>query len=281
MANHRLQIYIATHCVGCIEAAHLAEDMSKLFPTLNVELIRVDKPGVVTPPEIFATPRDDMTSKVGYLSSQDIFRDLDQAEMDLIGRLTTMTSCQRGKVFFRPDDIGEVLFLLKKGRVQLYRLSPSGKKIVTGTIEAGSFFGEMAIMGQKMHGTFAEAIDDCLLCVMSRADVENYLLNHPKVAMRLVSTLGKRLHEVESQLEDLAFKTVPARLASLLLRLAENGRNVIEGYTHQDFAETIGSYRETVTQTLNHFKQQGLIDIERKHIVILDPDGLREVAGDQ
>ncbi len=219
-----------------------------------------------------------MSSKIGYLSSQDIFRDLTQDEIDTIGRLTTMTTCTHGKVFYQPEDRSEVLFLLKKGRVQLYRLSPGGKKIVTGVIEAGSFFGEMAILGQGMHRTFAEAVDDCVLCVMSRSDVERYLLSHPKIAVRLAEALGKRLIETESRLEDMAFKSVPARLASLLLRLAHNGSDVVEGHTHQDLAEAIGSYRETVTQTLNEFKHDGLIEIERKAITLLDRERLERVA---
>jgi len=221
-----------------------------------------------------------MVSKIGYLSSQDIFRDLSEAEMDEIGRLTTMTTCQTGKVFYQPEDRSEVLFLLKQGRVQLYRLSASGKKIVTYTIEAGSFFGEMAIIGQGMHRAFAEAIEDCVLCVMSRADVERYLLKNPKVVMHLAEALGKRLLEAERQLEELAFKNVPARLAGLLLRLSaqNSGSPMIEGHTHQDMAEAIGAYRETVTQTLNDFKRQGLIEIERKAITILDCERLQRIA---
>ncbi|MEP7199122.1 MAG: Crp/Fnr family transcriptional regulator [Chloroflexota bacterium] len=219
-----------------------------------------------------------MSNKIGYLSSQDIFRDLSQDEIDTIGRMTTMTTCHTGKVFFQPEEQSEVLFLLKKGRVQLYRLSPSGKKIVTGVVGAGSFFGEMAIFGQGMHHTFAEAVDDCVLCVMSRADVERYLLSHPKIAVRLAEALGRRLIETEARLEDMAFKSVPARLAGLLLRLAPNDGHVIEGHTHQDLAEAVGSYRETVTQTLNEFKQRGLIEIERKAITLLDREQLERIA---
>jgi CRP-like cAMP-binding protein len=203
---------------------------------------------------------------------------LNQEEIDTLGRLTTMTSCKAGKVFYQPEDESEVLFLLKKGHVQLYRLSATGKKIVTCIVEPGSFFGEMAIIGQGMHRTFAEAMDECVLCVMSRADVERYLLSHPKVARRLTEALGKRLVETETRLEELAFKSVPARLAGLLLRSASHDDNTIEGHTHQDLAEAIGSYRETVTLTLNEFKHQGLVEIERKAIKLLDREGLGRIA---
>jgi CRP-like cAMP-binding protein len=77
----------------------------------------------------------------------------------------------------------------------------------------------------------------------------------------------------------MAFKGIPARLASLLLRLsAERQSDEIAGLTHQDLAETIGTYRETATQVLNDMKTDGLIEIGRKHIRILDPQRLRSIA---
>jgi CRP-like cAMP-binding protein len=68
-------------------------------------------------------------------------------------------------------------------------------------------------------------------------------------------------------------------LASLLLRLAaDQGDNSISGLTHQDLAETIGTYRETATQVLNDLKTDGLIEIGRKRITILDVERLRTIA---
>jgi CRP-like cAMP-binding protein len=65
-------------------------------------------------------------------------------------------------------------------------------------------------------------------------------------------------------------------LAALLLRLHEEQGDSIGGYTHQDLAEAVGTYRETITQTLNDFKAKGLIEIGRKRIDILDPNGLEK-----
>jgi CRP-like cAMP-binding protein len=78
----------------------------------------------------------------------------------------------------------------------------------------------------------------------------------------------------------MAFKSIPTRLASLLLRLCQEQGNSIQGYTHQDLAEAIGTYRETTTQTLNEFKAQKLIETNRKRIDILDPQGLKAIAAE-
>lgn len=219
------------------------------------------------------------SDKIGYLQMVDIFRDLTEAEIEEIDRATTISTCRRGKILYMPEDRSEVLFLLKQGRVQLYRISPDGKKLVIATIGPGAIFGEMALIGQGMHNSFAEAVEDCVLCVMSRDDVERLLMTKPQVALRLFEVLGRRLKEAEARLEAIAFKSIPARLASLLLQLAdEAGSDTIVGHTHQDLGEQIGTYRETTTQTLNNLKAMGLLDIGRKRITLLDRDGLRRIA---
>lgn len=218
--------------------------------------------------------------KIRALSEIEIFQDLTQQEMEEMDRTTTMSTCESGRVFYGPDDTGEVLFLLKKGRVQLYRLSPEGKKLVVAVLEQGAIFGEMSIIGQGMQNTFAEAIEECTLCVMSQLDVEQLLVSKPQVGVRILQTMASRLREAEIKLEELAFKSIPARLASLLLKLSLNNtkNSAVQGYTHQDLAEMVGTYRETTTQTLNHFKSQGWIEIERKKIDILDPIALKQLT---
>ena len=218
--------------------------------------------------------------KIQALSEIEIFQDLTQLEMEQMDRTTTMSTCEPGRVFYGPDEAGEVLFLLKSGRVQLYRLSPDGKKLVVSILEPGAIFGEMSLIGQGMHNAFAQAIEECTLCVMSRMDVEHLLVNKPQVGLRIMEVMARRLQDAESKLEDMAFKSIPSRLASLLIKLSDSNSNngTVMGYTHQDLAEMIGTYRETTTQTLNDFKNQGWINIERKRIDILDHASLEVLA---
>lgn len=220
-----------------------------------------------------------MEEKIGYLSDVDLFRDLSARDRAELERTTTITSVARGRVFYQPEDVGEVLFLIKAGRVQLYRISPEGKKLVIATLGPGTLFGEMALLGQQMHNAFAEAVDDCSILVMSRADLERLILNRPMVGLRILEITGRRLSDAETRLQDMAFKSIPARLASLLLRLAaERDTADIVGLTHQDLAEIVGTYRETATQVLNDMKAEGLIEIGRKRITILDAARLNQLA---
>lgn len=217
-------------------------------------------------------------TKLHYLRKVDLFQDLSHEEMEEMDRTTTMVTCPAGRIFYMPGETGEVLFILKEGTVQLYRISPEGKKLVIATLGGGTIFGEMSIVGQGMHETFAEAIVPSRICVMSRTDVERLLIRRPRVSLRLLEIMSKRLADAEVRLESLAFRSLPARLASQILDLMEERGSVIEGFSHQDLSEMVGTYRETTTQILNTFKARGLIEIGRRRLTVLDREGLEEVS---
>lgn len=220
------------------------------------------------------------TPKAVYLESVDIFHDLSSAELEHLGQQTALLRYGRGHLFYVPNDPGEALFILKEGRVQLYRMSPDGRKLIVAVLGQGALFGHMALIGQRLHNTFAEALDDCFVCVWSRQQFQEILLARPDIALRFLEVVGERLFNAEQRLEELAFKRVSARMAGLLLRLNNGHGNtgLIEGYTHQYLADMLGTYRETVTQTLNDFRAKGLIRIGRKSISILDSAGLQTLA---
>ena len=216
-------------------------------------------------------------AKLGLLREQEVFRDLSSADMAEIERMATMTTCKRGRVFYAPGETGEVLFILKKGRVQLHRFTEDGRKLVTGVVHAGSIFGEMPLLSQRMHNSSAEALEDCTLCVMSRSDVEHLIAAKPRLALNIISILAERLAEAEERFEMQAFRNVPERVATTLLRLAGAG-STVTGVSHQQIAESIGAARETVTRVLGDFAAAGLIELGRFRITIADRSGLDHLA---
>src|SRR5919201_1573371 len=151
------------------------------------------------------------------LAEVDIFQDLSPSEMDALAARAPLQTVAAGTVFYSPHSQTEVLFILKQGLVRLFRLSPGGKALTTAVVTPGTIFGEMAIIGQRMHDQFAEALEDCVICLMSKEDVRQLLLNDPRIAARIAETLGNRLAEMEQRLSDVVFKSMPQRVASTLL----------------------------------------------------------------
>jgi CRP/FNR family transcriptional regulator, cyclic AMP receptor protein len=216
--------------------------------------------------------------KVAYLRKAEIFCDLSPEDLHDVARIATMTTCPRGKIFYSPNEPGEFMFILKKGEVQLYRMSDEGRKLVIATLGPGTIFGEMALTGLGMYDAYAEIMEEALICILNRGDVEKLLTLKPKVAVRLLDVMARRLRQTEERLEEALFHDVPSRLAALLVRLrAESGCDPIE-MTHEELAEHLGVYRETVTAALNSLRRENLISVGRKQVHILDIAALQQKA---
>lgn len=231
--------------------------------------------------EAGAVQRGRASEKIAYLSAMTIFRDLSPEQIKMIEGATVMTTAPKGRIIYMPGETGEALFLLKRGSVHLYRLSSEGRKLIVQTVGPMTFFGQMASFGQSMQDVFAEAAEESLLCVMGRADLERLILSKPQVALRMLEEVGQRMHDAQERLGESAFKGIPARAASLLLRLSDGGAREISGMSHQDLADWLGVYRETITNTLDKLRNEGLIEISRKKIEILDVERLRAAAEEE
>lgn len=221
-------------------------------------------------------PGEAPSFKLDLLSKMDIFCDLSQEEMQGIAGVVNMITCMKGHIFYNPDEQAEALFLLKKGKVQVYTITPEGKRLVIEVIEPGTFFGEMPLTAQSMHQAFAEAAEDSTICVLSRGDMERLLLQKPQVALRLLDTLSRRLQETRSKLEETTFQNATTRVCRALLRFTQNTSEL--EMTHQELADSTGLYRETVTNALNRLQAQGIVELGKKKIVIIDRMGLERAA---
>ncbi len=208
----------------------------------------------------------------------DILQDLSEREIDEMLSGTSMRTADRGTVFSEAERSPEALFLLKSGRVELYRQSPEGKKLTLAIVESGTFFGEMSLLTQRLAGTSAVALEDSEVCTLGRRDVESLMLDHPSVAFRLIEALADRLQHTSEALVEMAFNDVTGRVAALLLRLADEETDEVVGYSHQDLAAMVGCLRESLTATLDGLKRTQAVAISRKKITITDRAQLEGVV---
>lgn len=230
-----------------------------------------------------------ISDKASFLARSDLFRHLTLAEISSLEHTVNIITCAAGRILYRPGETSTSLFLLKSGRVQLYHLSTDGRKLITATLEAGACFGEMPLTGQCPQNSFAETIEPTSLGVISKNDVEQLLDRYPTVARTLLSIVGHHFVQLENQLINATFKDSQARVAMLLLQLAQaaqehqkHGNNsdiiTISGFSHEELAEHLGVYRETVTIALRELKDAGAIELGRKHITIRNLTVLEQLA---
>ena len=223
------------------------------------------------------------------MSEVDIFVDLSASDMEAIAAAAPMRTFAPGELLYAPPQRMETLFILKEGRVRIFRLSADGRALTTAIITPGTIFGEMLLLGQQMHDNFAEALENVTVCVMSKIDVQTTLLSDARIAARISEILGNRVTQLERRLSDTVFKTVPQRVATTMCLLAGEGqrrplmrgvRGIQVQLTHEQVAALAGTSRETTTKVLNEYADQGLLRLGRGRITILDLPRLAAQSGD-
>lgn len=225
-------------------------------------------------------------TKFWYLKQINLFSEMTREEMQMMADMTTMSSFPAKEVLYFPGDPSDSVFLLKEGNVKISQLTPDGKKLTLDILNPGELFGEAAITGPDAErDTMAEALTPVHVCIASKDRFMQFLNHRPALVMRITKIMGFRLKRVETKLQSLLFKSVPARLAELLIRLAadygkETGASIEIGLklTHQEMAELIGSTRETTSAIMGQFRDKKLIDTDGRRIVVLNRQKLSQTA---
>jgi CRP/FNR family cyclic AMP-dependent transcriptional regulator len=224
--------------------------------------------------------------KLRLLSMVDILEPLTSEEVKELSRRVPDTHFQRGQILYTPQETSEVLLMLKKGRVRIYRVSPDGREFTLTVVGAGTVFGEMPLTAQRLENAYAEAMEPVAVCKMRRPDFERLVMDKPQVGLKVMSVLSERLLLAEDRMEDIALKEVPTRLASFILQLIESegvvtreGYKVPAQYTHRQVATMIGSKRETVTKAFTLLQQAGAVELKRRRIHDKNVETLNEGRG--
>jgi len=222
-------------------------------------------------------------SKIWYLKKIRLFREMTSEEAGELDRITRMESVKKKTPIFFPGDPSQQVYLLKEGRVKISRVSEDGREVTLALLEPGEIFGELNILDDSPRDTLAEALDDSQICIVNKELFLSMIQKKPEFSFRLTKLIGLRLKRIESRVEDLVFRDVPARLAHLLLELSKDyGKATKDGIqlqikiTHQEMANLIGSIRETVSAVLGDFKREGSIAFEGRSIVLLKPEALKK-----
>lgn len=204
---------------------------------------------------------------------------------DLWGMLEPFGASQafrRHSVIYTANQPAQTLYLLEVGQVGLQLHAADGRNLTLRVVEPGQIFGQVA-MGEAAHyDTLATALRPVRLLAVQRVAIRRLLTEEPALGPALVEELGRHYLMVSRRLDEVAFKSVPARLASLLLDMADSAAHSeplrLPRRTHQQLADMINAYRETVTKVLNQFQAARLLDFDRSGITLLNMSRLRELA---
>ncbi len=223
------------------------------------------------------------SEEVRLLSMADILEPLSEEEIEELAQRHRDVRLEPGEICFTPHERDERLFILKEGRVQLYKTDSEGREITLAMVESGKIFGEMALTPQRHREAYAKAVEPSIVIALKRDNLKDLVLRKPEVGWRLIERLSERVRQVETRLEDLSFKRVPDRLASLILHLVESeGVVTDEGhymipthYAHEQLGTMISAHRVAVTRAFAELREVGAVELRNRRIHVLDMEALQ------
>ncbi len=227
-----------------------------------------------------------MTVDISTLREFDIFEDLSEETLQGLSGVFVQRTYRRGEIIFTEGQKAERFYILRSGKVKITKASVDGREVIIEIILPGEVFGAMAVFQGGLYPATSEAMEQCSTVEASREALLEVCERFPGLLLKLTSKIAERVKESHEMLKGIAFEKVEARIARVLMRLAEKvGRQTTEGIvldmrlTKQDLAEMTGTTVETAIRTMSKLKKQGLIAEDNRKVIILKPSALEELYG--
>jgi CRP/FNR family transcriptional regulator, cyclic AMP receptor protein len=182
-----------------------------------------------------------------------------------------------GATLFSPDIPNRSrIYIVKKGRIDLFRLTRTGKRLVLYNRLPGSFLGIRNVFCHLGEKNFAVAVEDSICSVITKDQLLELSKIRPTLMINILDAVLSSNYLLEDRFIYVAYDTVIERLSYFLINNVDAYNDLI-GVTHEEIANNIGTARQTVTTILNMMKQKNLITIKSRWIHINDVDKVQKI----
>jgi CRP-like cAMP-binding protein len=224
-------------------------------------------------------------SALWYFEHFGLLQGLSEEQKQHVEQHTKMLHVKRGQAVYLPGDPCEHVYVVKTGAVKIVGKAPEGCEVILALLTPGDIFGELALAGDDgPQDHRAEATEDTLLCEVPRGVLVQMIQQAPAFGWHVTKLIGLRVRTLRTRVEELLGKSAPARLAHAILELShhhgiQDGDGVLVPLrlSQGDLGKLVGLTRETVNGILQVWRDQGLVEMDRRSIRVSDPQRLRRV----
>lgn len=216
-----------------------------------------------------------------FLANIQLWRGLPENQLDALAQIAIAKTYRKGEVIFEEGDEGRGFFVVKFGRVKVFKLSTDGKEQILHFFGDGEHFAEVPVFDGQCFPASAAAVEKSELLFFPRSAFLTLLEQHPTLAIAMLAVSARHLRRMAQIIENLSFKEVPGRLAVYLLYLSNRngkGDEVKLDMTKTQLAAFLGTIPETLSRVFAKMSQDGLIAIEGSRIKLLNRERLAVLA---
>ena len=216
--------------------------------------------------------------KYWYLRDHKLFRTLSFSQIKQLCIISGFKKGNKGEIIYFSDSDVPRIFLLKRGSIKIVSLGEDGNETIKDIIQKGDLFGELFLDNDIQVNEYAKVLtDEVSICSFLMSDFEDLILRNPQLALGYTKFVGLKMKRLRNNYTNLVSKDAKTRLLTFLKEWAEkegvfeNNKVTLENYlTQNDIAQIICTSRQTATTLLNEFVDNGIIEYNRKEIIILD-----------
>ncbi|MEM0992244.1 MAG: Crp/Fnr family transcriptional regulator [Bacteroidota bacterium] len=186
---------------------------------------------------------------------------------------------KKGQYIYLPNEHADKIYFIASGSVKIGHYGDGEKEITKAILGVGEVFGELSLLGEDKRRDFVMAMEDSVVCILSKAEMNALMKNHSSLSLFMMKLMGSKLLEMEKRLESLVFKDSRTRIIEFLKNLADKkGQRVgyetlVRGFmTHQEIANLTATSRQTVTTVLNELRNKNVLTFNRRRLLIRDLD---------
>ena len=208
-----------------------------------------------------------------------LFSALGPEEIKRVAKETSERSFAKGEVLFLEGEPCRGLYVVKSGRIRIFKSSPEGREQVLLIAKQGDSFNDVPVFDGGPNPASASTLAPSIVYIIPRETLLSLVVDCP-VAQSIIELFAARLRHLTTVVEDLSFRSVVSRLAKMLLDLAvaEGGQSPIARLTQDEMAAIVGSVRDVVGRALRALEKANAIKIEGQLIVVIDPETLRKLT---
>jgi CRP/FNR family transcriptional regulator, cyclic AMP receptor protein len=225
-----------------------------------------------------------MDDKLERILTHPLLRDLPDSALAEIRRLLVRRTVRAGAHIFSRGGQPSGWFGLLEGEVAIVTSSASGSEIVLTILDAGDWFGEVAIFAGASNSHDAIARGNCEVAFIPTSGFRQLIARQPELHGRFVTLLAQRVRLLVDIVEDFTTLPMAARLAKRVLAMTDSqamGSVVRRGrISQEEYALLVGATRQSVNQELRRWEKAGWIRIGYGGVEVIDREALkREIAG--
>jgi len=209
-----------------------------------------------------------------------LFAGLNDGDLAALLKLSRRSEVPKGTILFSEGEEARGFYVPVSGKVKIYKVTPEGRERVLRIAEPGRTFAEAAIFDLGIYPANAATLERSVLLFFPKQEVLHLLKSNVQLAINMIGGISRLLREFMDQMEAIAFRDVPSRLARYLLDLAESGGSRVElPLSKTQLAVNLGTVSETLSRTFRKMVEDELIRMRSRTIDILDFEGLEALAG--